>query len=127
MSLTDLEAEASVPPASEVPGGKKIEGRSPWQLAWMRLRKDKAAMISLVVIMLLVLMALLAPLIGKWVGYAPDFGDRTFGQTAGGLPVGPNGHHILRHRPVSAVTSSSGASTERASRYSSAWSRPHSR
>ncbi|HEY0537137.1 MAG TPA: ABC transporter permease [Actinoallomurus sp.] len=95
MSLTDLEAEASVPPASEVPGGSAIEGRSPWQLAWTRLRKDKAAMVSLVVIILLILMALMAPLIAKWVGYAPDFGDRKFGQTEDGLPVGLTGHHIL--------------------------------
>jgi peptide/nickel transport system permease protein len=95
MSLTDLEAEASVPPASEVPGGSAIEGRSPWQLAWTRLRKDKAAMISLVVIILLIVMALMAPLIAKWVGYAPDFGDRKFGQTEDGLPVGLTGHHIL--------------------------------
>jgi peptide/nickel transport system permease protein len=95
MSLTDLEAEASVPPASEVPGGRKIEGRSPWQLAWARLRTDKAAMISLAVIILLIVMALIAPLIDKWVGYAPDFGDRKFGITVDGLPVGPNGHHIF--------------------------------
>jgi peptide/nickel transport system permease protein len=95
MSLTDLEAEASVPPASEVPGGRAIEGRSPWQLAWTRLRQDKAAMISLLVIILLIVMALIAPLIAKWVGYAPDFGDRKFGQTEDGLPVGLTGHHIL--------------------------------
>jgi peptide/nickel transport system permease protein len=95
MSLTDLEAEASVPPASEVPGGRTIEGRSPWQLAWARLRKDKAAMISLTVIILLIVMALTAPLIKKWVGFAPDFGDRKFGVTDDGLPVGPNGHHVL--------------------------------
>jgi peptide/nickel transport system permease protein len=95
MSLTDLEAEASVPPASEVPGGRTIEGRSPWQLAWTRLRQDKAAMVSLVVILLLIVMALTAPLIAKWVGYAPDFGDRKYGQTEDGLPVGLTGHHIL--------------------------------
>jgi peptide/nickel transport system permease protein len=95
MSLTDLEAEASVPPASEVPGGRKIEGRSPWQLAWARLRTDKAAMISFAVIILLIVMALMAPLIDKWAGYAPDFGDRKLGQTADGLPVGPNSHHYF--------------------------------
>lgn len=95
MSLTDLEAEASVPPASEVPGGRKIEGRSPWQLAWARLRKDKAAMISLTVIILLIVIALIAPLISKWVGFAPDFGDRKNGITVDGLPVGPSGHHPL--------------------------------
>jgi peptide/nickel transport system permease protein len=95
MSLTDLEAEASVPPASEVPGGRKIEGRSPWQLAWARLRKDRAAMISLTVIILLIVVALIAPLISKWVGFAPDFGDRKNGITVDGLPVGPSGHHPL--------------------------------
>lgn len=95
MSLTDLEAEASVPPASEVPGGRKIEGRSPWQLAWARLRKDKAAMISLTVIILLIVIALLAPIISKWVGFEPDFGDRKNGVSVDGLPVGPNGHHPL--------------------------------
>jgi len=95
MSLTDLEAEASVPPASEIPGGKKIEGRSPWVLAWARLRTDKAAMISLTVIILLVVMALLAPLISKWAGYEPDFGDRKLGVTDDGLPVAPNGHHVF--------------------------------
>jgi peptide/nickel transport system permease protein len=95
MSLTDLEAEASVPPASEEPDGRKIEGRSPWQLAWARLRQDKAAMISLTVIILLIVMALLAPLFAKWVGYQPDFGDRKLGVTDDGLPVGPNSHHPL--------------------------------
>lgn len=95
MSLTDLEAEASIPPAAEIPGGRKIEGRSPWQLAWARLRTDKAAMISLTVIILLIIMALVAPLISKWVGFAPDFGDRKLGVTEDGLPVSPNGHHIF--------------------------------
>lgn len=95
MSITDLQAEASVPPASEVPGGSKIEGRSPWQLAWARLRSDKAAMISIVVIILLIAMALVAPFISKWVGYAPDFGDRKLGVTVDGLPVGPSSHHPL--------------------------------
>jgi peptide/nickel transport system permease protein len=47
------------------------------------------------VIILLIAMALMAPLISKWVGYAPDFGDRKFGQTEDGLPVGLTGHHIL--------------------------------
>lgn len=95
MSLTDLEAEASVPPASEIPGGRKIEGRSPWQLAWARLRRDRAAMLSLTVIILLIAMALVAPLVSKWVGFEPDFGDRKYGVSVNGLPVGPNGHHPL--------------------------------
>jgi peptide/nickel transport system permease protein len=95
MSLTDLEADASLPAAGEVAAAGPIQGRSPWQLAWARLRRDKAAMISLVIIVLLIVMALIAPLIAKWIGYAPAFGDRKLGVTEDGLPVGPNGHHPL--------------------------------
>jgi peptide/nickel transport system permease protein len=51
---------------------KAIEGRSLWQIAWRRLKRDKGAMAGAVVIILLILMALFAPLIVKWVGYDPN-------------------------------------------------------
>jgi peptide/nickel transport system permease protein len=97
MSLRDLEAE-SLPPAAEVPGGpggKAIQGRSPWRLAWDRLRKDKAAMVSLVFLVLLILLALLAPLLVEWIGWTPELGDRTNGITVDGLPVSPSIRHLL--------------------------------
>ena len=43
-----------------------IEGRSPWVLAWRRLRQDKVAVASLIVILLLALLAILAPAIATW-------------------------------------------------------------
>jgi peptide/nickel transport system permease protein len=59
-------------PAEAVAAGKAIEGRSLGQIAWRRLKRDRAAMGGAVVIILLILMALLAPLIVKWLGYDPN-------------------------------------------------------
>jgi peptide/nickel transport system permease protein len=68
-----------------------IEGRSPFTLALRRLRKDKVAMISLVVIVLIVLMAIFAPVFGAITGHPPNEQYRDIGLTPDGLPRGPNG------------------------------------
>lgn len=53
-------------------GAGKIQGRSLGQIAWRRLKRDKAAMAGAVVIILLILMALCAPLIVKVIGSNPN-------------------------------------------------------
>ncbi|WP_410790225.1 ABC transporter permease [Kribbella sp. C-35] len=70
---------------------KAIEGRSPFSLAVRRLRKDKVAMISLAVIVLIVLMAILAPVFAAVTGHPPNEQYRDIGLTPDGLPRGPNG------------------------------------
>ncbi len=75
-------------PAASVPGA--IVGRSPWLLAWQRLRRDRVAMVSLVVIVLIVLMAVLAPLATTLTGHPPNEQYRTVGLTPDGLPRGPS-------------------------------------
>ncbi|TDW69518.1 ABC transporter permease [Kribbella pratensis] len=70
---------------------KAIEGRSPFVLAVHRLRKDKVAMISLVVILLIVLMAIFAPVFTAITGHPPNEQYRDIGLTPDGLPRGPNG------------------------------------
>ncbi|RZT27766.1 peptide/nickel transport system permease protein [Kribbella sp. VKM Ac-2569] len=70
---------------------KAIEGRSPFSLALRRLRKDKVAMISLAVIVLIVLMAILAPVFAAVTGHPPNEQYRDLGLTPDGLPRGPNG------------------------------------
>ncbi len=50
-----LAGSAPGPDAEIAPAAKKIEGRSPWRLATQRLLHDKASMISLSVIVLIVL------------------------------------------------------------------------
>ncbi|MGZ0147904.1 ABC transporter permease [Kribbella sp. WER1] len=69
---------------------RAIEGRSPFSLAMRRLRRDKVAMISLAVILLIVLMALLAPLFAAVTGHPPNEQYRSIGLTPDGLPRGPN-------------------------------------
>jgi peptide/nickel transport system permease protein len=41
--------------------GQAIVGRSPWQIAWLRLRRDKVALGGGVVVVLLILMAIIGP------------------------------------------------------------------
>jgi peptide/nickel transport system permease protein len=74
--------------AQPVPTGA-IQGRGPWQLAWVRLRRDKVAVVSSVVICVIVLLALFAPLIAHLVGHGPDTQFRTTGLSPDGIPVGP--------------------------------------
>ena len=92
MSLTELEFQAET--AGEA-STQAIEGRSPWVLAWQRLRKDKVAITSAVVILVLALLALLAPLIAAWVGHPPNQPYTNNGLTSTGLPVGPSGTFIF--------------------------------
>src|SRR5215469_11260252 len=88
MSLTELEFQAET--TGEAPT-QVIQGRSPWVLAWHRLRQDKVAVASLIVILLLALLAILAPVIAAWVGHPPNQPYTNKGLSSTGLPVGPSG------------------------------------
>ena len=92
------EGVAAEPPAPEEHRDdtrKAIEGRSPWLLAWQRLRRDRVAMISLVVIVLIILMAIFAPLATAVTGHPVDEQYRQTGLTADGLPTPPSGEFWL--------------------------------
>ena len=90
MTLTPAAALEPAAPSSSAPGaGEAIEGRSPWQLAWVRLRHDKVAVGSSIVIGVIVLLALFAPLIAHLVGHGPNEQFRTTGLSPQGIPVGP--------------------------------------
>jgi len=68
----------------------EIQGRSPWELAWVRLRNDRVAIGSMTVIVLITLVAIFAPLIARLIGHG--LGDQ-YPYTAlngYGLPVGPS-------------------------------------
>jgi peptide/nickel transport system permease protein len=86
------------PPSAAVAEGtaaRKIEGRSPWRLGMERLVRDRAAMISLAVILLIVLMAIFAPVIAAITGHGPNAQFSSTGLTAIGQPKGPNGTFLL--------------------------------
>jgi peptide/nickel transport system permease protein len=70
---------------------RKIQGRSPWRLAFERLRRDRAAMISLIIIGLIVLMAIFAPVFASVTGHPVNKQYFIGGLTIDGQPVSPNG------------------------------------
>ena len=67
-----------------------IRGRGPWDLAFERLRRDRAAIISAVTILLAVLVALAAPLAAQITGHSPIEQFTETGLSPSGIPVGPN-------------------------------------
>jgi peptide/nickel transport system permease protein len=72
-------------------GSKKIEGRSPWRLAYERLRVDRAAKIALGTILVIVLLAIFAPVFAKITGHGPNQQFIEIGENANGGPVPPSG------------------------------------
>jgi ABC-type dipeptide/oligopeptide/nickel transport system permease subunit len=91
ISRSDTAAEIAVEANEPIPIGRKIQGRSPWRLAFERLRKDRAAKVSFGTIVVIVLLALLAPLIASWVGHGPNQQFIDIGENANGGPVPPSG------------------------------------
>ncbi|MFD2080875.1 peptide/nickel transport system permease protein [Actinopolymorpha cephalotaxi] len=90
MSTTEspYELQAEQPKAS-------IEGRSPWRLAWERLRRDRVALICFVVIVLIVAIAIFAPLVAAITGHGVNTQYRTNGLTPDGMPKGPSSEFWL--------------------------------
>ncbi|MFE5300295.1 ABC transporter permease [Streptomyces sp. NPDC056632] len=65
------EHAAAVDAVPDAPA-QAIEGRSPWQIAWARLKRDKLALAGAFVVVFLVLVAIFAPLIVGLLGHPPD-------------------------------------------------------
>ena len=63
--------ESTTQTLAPVAGPGVVAGRSPWQIAWTRLKRDKVALGGGVVVILLVLVAVFAPLIVKLLGHPP--------------------------------------------------------
>ncbi|MFD4242459.1 ABC transporter permease [Streptomyces sp. NPDC058525] len=81
---------AAEPAAVAAPGVplKAIEGRSPWKIAWLRLKRDKVALAGGVVVLLLILVAIFAPLIVKAFGHPPEELHEDMLDPLLGLPAG---------------------------------------
>jgi peptide/nickel transport system permease protein len=96
-SLASIEPPPTEPPAgaADAPATKKIEGRSPWRLGMERLVRDRASMISLGVIVIIVLVAIFAPVIAAIVGHGPNQQFNAIGLTAIGQPKGPSSTFLL--------------------------------
>lgn len=72
--------------------GKKVEGRSLTQIAWMRFKRDRVAVGSAIVLIVIMVIAAVAPLITKVVGVDPFSFDLTaIDGDRGGNPLGAFG------------------------------------
>jgi peptide/nickel transport system permease protein len=72
-----------------------VVARTPTQLALSRLRSNRGAIASLAVIVLMVVLALAAPLLARWTGHPANEQYRDTGLTEFGLPVGPSAEFWL--------------------------------
>jgi len=72
MALGPLTTSTMDEPVVEPAAVPAVRGRSLGQIAWSRLRRDRVAMTGGVIVVLLVLMAILAPWIVGWFGSPPN-------------------------------------------------------
>jgi ABC-type dipeptide/oligopeptide/nickel transport system permease subunit len=105
MTVADLETlgpgdEQNVEAPTD-PSGKKITGRSPTRIALERLRKDKLAVFSATVVLVLVLSAIFAPLICGIFGIGGPYETNGSSDLQLGYPnVGPPFHSFTWDHPL---------------------------
>ncbi|GAA3817684.1 ABC transporter permease [Streptomyces coacervatus] len=106
--LHEPTAEAAPSAAEEAAaasaGEKAVQGRSLGRIAWERLKRDKLALTGGIVVLVLVVVALLAPVITNLIGQDPDVYhegliDPLFSTPKGSLG-GISGDHLLGVEPV---------------------------
>lgn len=91
-------------PDPGTPAAKAIEGRSLTQIAWSRMKKDRVAMAAGAVVILLVLMAVFAPLLANLFGVGDpqkqytDLIDPDYSTPIGGMG-GMSASHLLGLEP----------------------------
>ena len=86
-------ADSAAHPEAVLEGVRRIEGRSLGQIAWIRLKRDRVAIVGACIVILLMLVAIFAPLICKAVGQSPNLYHQDLIDTKGGTlaPLGTFG------------------------------------
>jgi peptide/nickel transport system permease protein len=74
-----------------IDGAVAIKGRSPWQIVWSRLRRDKVSMIALVLSSFCILLAILSPILARLEIIQPDLNHPDLVTGLGSLPEGFGG------------------------------------
>lgn len=74
-----------------------VVGRTLRQIAWSRLRKDRVAIGSMIILVLITFIAIFGPLISNWIGVNPYDFNTDLLSDAGSLPLGPFGGVSLAH------------------------------
>jgi ABC-type dipeptide/oligopeptide/nickel transport system permease subunit len=90
--VTDTITEPELDAGVEVSAA--VIGRSPWELFWRRFRKDKVALLGVAFIVILVLLAITAPLIARFVvHHGPNEINQDLTNEIGLPAVGPSGNY----------------------------------
>ena len=89
-SASEFQGETPAPVGGPSGGGVVIEARSPRQLFWIRFKQDKVAIAGGVAIILMVVMAILAPFWAHVVGHPYDKIYIRTRTDEFGIPLGPN-------------------------------------
>jgi ABC-type dipeptide/oligopeptide/nickel transport system permease subunit len=80
--------------------GEEIAARSPLQLFWRRFRRDRVAQAAAAFILLLILVAIFAPLIVKLLGLPSPYTQNPSLTGPFGEPLGPSGAHPFGVDPL---------------------------
>jgi peptide/nickel transport system permease protein len=91
-------SEGSVEAAPSTFG--EVEGKSPGQLIWGRLRKDRYAIAGATFVLLLILVAVFAGSIAKFVGHGPNEPFIFTGTAPDGIPYGPSATFWFGHDTI---------------------------
>ena len=94
MSLSTIELVSTEAPLEE-PAAGGIQGRSPLRLVLARLRTDRVALASVGVILLIVVLAIAAPLLEALTGHSATITNVDTGTDANGQPLPPGGGFLL--------------------------------
>ena len=94
MSLSTVELVSTDAPLEE-PAAGGIQGRSPLRLVLARLRTDRVALASVGVILLIVVLAIAAPLLEALTGHSATITNVDTGTDANGQPLPPGGGFLL--------------------------------
>jgi peptide/nickel transport system permease protein len=79
--MADVVALEEVGPAPAGEGGPQVVGRSPWALAWRRLRRNRMALGGLVLFLVIVVLSFAAPLYAHHVAHVNAFENNVNGTT----------------------------------------------
>jgi peptide/nickel transport system permease protein len=93
-----MKEAVEAPAALEVAGvdPTQIAARSPWEVFWRRFREDRLAMAALVFIVLLILVAIFAPVVVRLFGApGPDERDTGALDPFFATPTGPSAEHFF--------------------------------
>ena len=75
--------------------GGEVAARSPLQLFWRRFRSDKLAMASAIFILVLIVLAIFAPVVVSVLGLQAPDQQNSNALDAFGSPTGPSGSHLF--------------------------------